>query len=115
MGYEVILIANRFATMFICSTDYYDCSTYPTIFLQAFTKKETKILHLGPHSAVHSSGGSRISRWGGAPTSNAYTFRQKHMRKRKKLILFGARAGGAPWIRQCIQIVLSKVEWDSVQ
>ena len=47
------------------------------------------------------SGGSRISRWGGAPTrfgggaptSDAYTFRQKRMRKQKKLILLrgGAR------------------------
>ena len=37
---------------------------------------------------------------GGAPTSDAYTFRWKHMRKQKKLILLGGRAGGAPWIRQ---------------
>ena len=34
---------------------------------------------------------------GEAPTSDAYTFRQKHMRKRKKWILLsGARAGGTP-------------------
>ena len=36
---------------------------------------------------------------GGAPTSDAYTFRRKRMRKRKKSILLGgegARAGGAP-------------------
>ena len=34
---------------------------------------------------------------GGAPTSDVYTFRQKHMRKQKKLILLGgARASSIP-------------------
>ena len=47
------------------------------------------------------SGGSRIFRWGGRPvggalTSDMYTFRQKCMRKRKKLILLGGRTGGTP-------------------
>ena len=56
------------------------------------------------------SGGSRISHWegagllGGAPTSNAYTFQQKHMWKQKKLILLGGGEGcvlvAPPWIRQ---------------
>ena len=40
---------------------------------------------------------------GGVPTSNAYTFWQKHMRKQKKLILLGAACtSGAPWIHQCL-------------
>ena len=38
----------------------------------------------------------------GAPTSNVYTFWQKHMRKRKKLILLGGGhvLAAPPWIRQ---------------
>ena len=33
---------------------------------------------------------------GGAPTSDAYTFRQKCMQKQKKLILLGGRVPAAP-------------------
>ena len=41
--------------------------------------------------------GGAPTHWGGAPTTDAYTFWQKHMRKRKKWILLGeVRAGGAP-------------------
>ena len=41
------------------------------------------------------------TRWG-VPTSDAYTFQQKCMQKRKKLILLrgGARRRRPPWIRQ---------------
>ena len=53
------------------------------------------------------------TRWG-APISGAYTFWQKHMRKRKKLILLGgggggggAPAGGASSIRQCKAFAVS--------
>ena len=53
-------------------------------------------------------GGGGPTHWG-APTSDAYTFWQKCMQKRKKLILLGGgggvRAGGAPpWIRQWIEL-----------
>ena len=40
-------------------------------------------------------GGGAPTHWG-APTSDMYTFRQKRMRKRKKLILLGGRAPAAP-------------------
>ena len=43
-----------------------------------------------------SSSGSRISRWGGAPTSDVGTFRQKRMQKRKNWILLGGRQRRPP-------------------
>ena len=56
----------------------------------------------------YSSGGSRISRWGGrravggALTSGMGAFWRKHMQKRKNWILLGGHALAAPpWIRQC--------------
>ena len=48
---------------------------------------------------------------GEAPTSDAYTFWQKHMRKRKKLILLGGGggAGGAPGSTSDIAVTSCKI------
>ena len=43
---------------------------------------------------------------GGVPTSDTYTFRQKHMQKRKKLILLGGVRRRRPWIRQWCGVIL---------
>ena len=47
-------------------------------------------------------GGADLLGGGGAPTSDAYTFWQKHIRKRKKLILLGGGhvPAAPPWICQ---------------
>ena len=44
----------------------------------------------------YSVGGADPLGGGGAPTSDAYTFRQKQMRKRKKLILLGGAPAAPP-------------------
>ena len=88
--------------------DWFKIITDETTGLQCVIKvvdEETKN-HKSIDSEITtaSGGGSRISRWGGggapthwgAPTSDMYTFWQKHMQKRKKLILLGGSASGAP-------------------